>query len=63
MRREEAGTGRSLVQHTFDRLYLIDDEMLFFRVVSLRMHVNILRGVWLPLLKFSPGHIKRLTFK
>jgi hypothetical protein len=20
-------------------------------------------GVWLPLLKFSPGHIKRLTFK
>jgi hypothetical protein len=23
----------------------------------------ILRGVWLLLLKFSPGHIKRLTFK
>jgi hypothetical protein len=36
---------------------------MIFKLRPAAHHVGQLRRVWLLLLKFSPGHIKRLTFK
>jgi hypothetical protein len=38
-------------------------EAKFVQLALLLLSRFVLGGVWLLLLKFSPGHIKRLTFK
>jgi len=46
------------LEHTAKKLIPV-----VYILVDIFLGVNHSGGVWLPLLKFSPGHIKRLTFK
>jgi len=46
-----------------DFAWVIGCALRYLSIWPMGLRVLDLRGVWLLLLKFSPGHIKRLIFK
>ena len=56
-------TGAGVIAHTGAVVVELDHVILVGLGYLVHDVVEPLGGVWLLLLKFSPGHIKRLTFK